>query len=178
MTTLTSSATITVGAGATAIDSVQLTVLPAISSSNGRGRLIHPTLGIYDYPRGPDEWTNIDGDVLVPPIWSSTKTLVGSANTLFVGNIRDVMVEERWVQAVAAEASMVRALMAIWMNPPNPSVAYVEWYPTYTSTLGFKVILVGLTVGGKDVTLSSLVNQGWVRGPIVLRMKIAGRVAV
>jgi hypothetical protein len=176
MTTLTSSATIAVGEGATAVDSVQLTVLPAVGAPNGRGRLIHPSLGTYDYVRGPDEWSNIDGDVIVAPIWASAKTLLGSANTLFVGNIRDVTVEERWTQSVAGELSLVRALMAFWMNPPDPSLAYVEWYPTYTSNLGFKVILLSLTVAGKEITLSSLAHQGWVRGPIVLRMKIAGRV--
>jgi hypothetical protein len=176
MTILTSSATIAVGDGATAVDSVQLTVLPAVSVSSGRGRLVHPSLGTYDYVRGPDEWTNIDGDAIIPPIWASTKTLLGSANTLFVGNLRDVTVEERWTQSVAAEIDHVRTLLAFWMNPPDPSLAYVEWYPTYTSNLGYKVILLSVTVGGKEITLSSLVHQGWVRGPIVLKMKIAGRV--
>lgn len=176
MTTLTSSATISVGGAATAVDSMQLTVLPAVGTASGRGRLVHPSLGTYDYIRGPDEWSNIDGDVIVAPIWASSKTLLGSANTLFVGNIRDVTVEERWTQSVAGELSLVRALLAFWMNPPDPSLAYVEWYPTYTSNLGFKVILLALTVGGKEISLSSLAHQGWVRGPIVLRMKIAGRV--
>lgn len=178
MTILTSSATITVGDGATATDSVQITVLPVAGAQQGRGRLIHPSLGTYDYPTGPDEWTNIDGDVIIAPIWASTKTLVGSANTLFVGNLRDVTVEERWTQSVACRIEHVRALLAFWMNPPDPSVAYVEWYPSYTSALGYKVILLDLTLAGKAVTITSLSHQGWARGPLVLRMKIAGRVEV
>jgi hypothetical protein len=68
MTILTSSATIAVGDGAAAVDSVQLTVLPAVGAPNGRGRLVHPSLGTYDYVRGPDEWTNIDGDAIIAPI--------------------------------------------------------------------------------------------------------------
>lgn len=176
MTTLTASSTITIGDGPTVSESTSLLVLPAAGAYEGPGRLVHPTFGTYDYERPPDAWTNMDGDALIPPVWASTKTLSGAANTLFVGTLRDVIVEEQWTQSVCCRIEHVRALLAMWMNPPDPSVAYVEWYPTYTSALGFKVVLLGLTLGGKDITLTSLSHQGYVRGPLVLRMRIAGRV--
>lgn len=175
MSTLTSSATLTIAAASVAVESVNLTVLPVPASNTGRGRLIHPSIGTYDYTRGPDEWVNLDGDAIVSPIWASTKTLLGAANTLFMGDIRDVVVEERWTQAICCEISHLRALMAMWMNPPDPSVAYVQWYPTYSSIQGFNVVLLGLTLGGKEITINSLSHAGWVRGPLVLRMRIAGR---
>lgn len=176
MTTLTSSATFAVGDSTTASESTTITVLAAVGSSTGRGRLVHPTFGTYDYAYAPDTWTNIDGDVIVPPLWTSQKTLRGSANTLMVGNIRDVVVEERWNQGLSQKLSHLRTLLNYWMNPPDPSVAYVTWYPNYTSTLGFKVILVNLTVGGNGVTLDFLTKQGFVQGEVVLQMRIAGRV--
>lgn|SRR5574337_769162 len=176
MTTLTASSTIAIGDGPTVSASTSLVVLPLAGTNQGPGRLVHPTFGAYDYERPPDEWMNMDGDALIPPVWASTKTLSGAANTLFPGTLRDVIVEERWTQGVCCRIEHVRALLAMWMNPPDPSVTYVEWHPTYTSTLGFKVVLLGLTLGGKDITLTSLSHQGYVRGPLVLRMRIAGRV--
>src|SRR5574340_1052249 len=68
------------------------------------------------------------------------------------------------------------ALIPMWINPHVPSVPSVESPPPYTSTLGSQVVLLGLTLGGKDITLTSLSHQGYVRGPLVLRMRIAGRV--
>lgn len=176
MTTLTASATLTIGDAATTTEATSLVVLPVAGTNEGPGRLVHPTFGAYDYERPPDAWTNLDGDVLIPPVWASTKTLDGAANTLFVGSLRDVIVEEQWNQSVCCSIEHVRALAAVWMNPPDPSVAYVEWYPSYSSAMGFKVVLLSLTLGGKDITLTSLVHGGWVRGPLVLRMRIAGRV--
>lgn len=164
------------GSGVVATASVGITVLPAIGAATGRGRLIHPTFGTYDYPYSPDRWTNIDGDVIIPPIWSSSKTLLGSANTLFVGNLRDVTVEEEWNQELAGSTAHMRMLLAMWMNPPDPTLDYVEWYPNYTSALGFKVIMIEVTVGGQGVSLDYITRQGWVTGVITLKMKIAGRI--
>lgn len=178
MTTLTASATLTIGDAATTTDSTSLVVLPVAGANEGPGRLIHPnpSIGTYDYTRPPDESEGIRGDVIVPPVWASTKTLLGAANTLFVGNLRDAIIEERWTQSVACELSHLDMLIAMWTNPPDPSVGYIEWYPTYTSTLGFKVVILNLTAGSKGITTTPLRNQGWVRGPVVLRMRIAGRV--
>lgn len=175
MTTLTSSSTLPIGSGSIATSSATITVLPAVGATGGRGRLIHPSLGTYDYPYSPDEWTNIDGDVIISPIWASTKTLLGGANTLFVGNIRDVTVEERWIQELSGSMNHVRTLLAMYMNPPDPSVAYVRWYPNYTTSLAYKVIILELTVGGQGVTFDYISRQGWATGAIVLKMKIAGR---
>lgn len=176
MPVLTSSATITVGAGVAVTESVSLAILPALGAATGNGRLIHPTLGVYDYLQSPKEWIGIDGDVLIPPIWASSKTLLGSANTLWQGNIRDVLCEEHWTGQLTSSAEHLRMLLSFWQNPPDPALAYVLWYPNYTTALGFKVLLTELTVGGQGITLNKILRQGWNNGQIVLKLKIAGRV--
>lgn len=180
MTTLTSSATLAVGDGSTATESITLVVLPAIGTGTGRGRLIHPSLGTYDYPRSPDEWSYIDTDVINPPIWSSTKTLKGASSTLFVSDIQDVLHEERWTQSLVdgvGALDFVRMMIAMWSTPPDPAVAYVQWFPNYASPLGFNVILEDLTIGSKQVTLTPLIKQGYVRGPMVLTLRVVSRIS-
>lgn len=175
MTTLTSSATLAIGDAPTTEESVTITVLPVAAPGEGRGRLIHPTLGTYDYARGPDEWQNLDGDVVIAPIWASEMTLDGAANTLWPGALRDVIVEERWIQPVAGEIELARMLMSMWTNPVDPADGAIEWWPSYATTLGYQVALLDLRVGAKEITLTPLLKQGWVRGPITLRMRILGR---
>lgn len=175
MTTLTNSAIFTVGDAATAVESVALTILPAAASGSGSGRLIHPTLGTYDYSHMPDQWTNIDGDIIVAPIWSSAKTLIGAANTLMQGHVRDVTVTERWTFAVPV--AHLRALLLHWQNPPDPSVGFVQWWPNYTSTLGFKVALTDLTVGSEAVTLDWIsLRHNMVVSDVALKLRIIDRV--
>lgn len=179
MTTLTSTGSFTVGSGSVVTISAPLVVIPAASVGSGTGRLIHPTFGTFDYLRGPDEWQNMDGDAIIAPIWSSTKTLLGAANTLFVGDLRDVVVEERWTQRVAMELDQARMFIAMWQLPPDPAAAYVQWYPSYANDLGFNVVLLDLIVGGSQgINLSPLVNngEGWVRGPVTIKMRIVSRI--
>lgn len=176
MTTLTSSATFSIGAAAVVTESASTLILPVASASQGRGRLIHPSLGTYDYQHAPDEWTNLDGDVLIAPIWASSKTLSGSSNTLWMGDIRDVTVEEHWTGQLSASLAHLRMLLAFWQNPPDPADAYVQWYPSYANTHGYNVLLLAVEVGGQAVTLNYISRQGWVAAPITLRMKIAGRI--
>ena len=177
MTTLTSSATFSVGESTVEIVQTTLNVLPApgLVTGDGTGRLIHPTLGTYDYPYVPDEWTNFESDIIVPPIWTSTKTLDGASNTLFEGNIRDVEVEERWNSEISGPIEFLRMLLAFWTNPPDPDEAYVEWYPNYINSYGYQVIIKAVTVGGSDVTLNYVTRQDWVEGVIALRMRIVSR---
>lgn len=175
MTTLTSSASIAIAiAPAPATAQAALTVLPLAAPGAGRGRLEHPTLGVYHYPACPDEWTNLDGDLLVPPAWSHAATLTAGADVLWAGNLRDVEVEERWTsEALALEH--LRRLAAIWTNPPDPASGAVTWWPEYSTTLGYKVAVTGLSAGGEQVLFDYLARQGYARGPIVLKMRILGR---
>ena len=130
MTTLTSSSTLTIGAGSTVVDSVSIPILPLISSGTGKGRLIHPTLGTLDYANKPDEWVNIDQDVIIAPIWTSTKTLQGAINVLSPSDVRDVVVEERWTQELNVTIPFLRTLLAFWQNPPDPVTGTpVQWWP-------------------------------------------------
>jgi hypothetical protein len=176
MTTLTSTATFTIGAAATVVEEASALILPVAGASTGRGRLVHPSLGTYDYAHAPDEWENLDGDVIVAPIWATSKTLEGSANTLWQGNIRDVTVEERWTGQLSATLAHLRMLLAFWQNPPDPASAYVQWFPSYANAHGYSVLLLALEVGGQGINLNYIARQNWVAQPITLRMKIAGRV--
>jgi hypothetical protein len=179
MTTLTTTGTFTIGDGTLAETSTTLHILPAAGVGSGPGRLIHPTLGTYDYARPPDVWVNVDGDVIIPPVWASAKTLKGAANTLFAGDIRDVVVDEQWTQSVAVELAMARMLIAMWQSPPDPADGFVQWYPSYANDLGFKVVLLDLTIGqGGGISFTPLVKNGsgFVRGPVRLKMRIVDRV--
>lgn len=176
MATLTSQSTFTVGESGVETASINLTILPALGSGTGKGRLIHPTLGTYDYEKCPDEWANVDGDVIIPPVWASSKTLDGVSNTLFAGNIRDVIVEERWTDDVSAPLSMVRALISFWQNPPDPAIDFIRWYPNYVNALGFKVILVSLDLNGQGINFDWFSRNGYVHGVLSLRMRIVARI--
>lgn len=178
MATLTSSTTFTIGDSATEAETTQITILAAPVDGSGSGRLIHPTLGTLDYEKCPDEWSNVDGDVIIAPIWSSSKTLVGSSNTLFAGHLRDTVVEETWIGTEASiSVDMMRVLLSFWQTPPNPSTQYIQWYPNYTNQLGFNVILQAVDVNGAGVNLNYIARIGWVVGDVTLRMKIASRIA-
>lgn len=188
MTTLTSSSTFTIGAGSAVVDSVSVPILPLLSPGTGKGRLIHPTLGTLDYENCPDEWVNLDQDVIIPPIWTTTKTLQGAANALWQGNIRDVIVEEHWTQEVNVKTNFLRSLISFWANPPDPvSGTPVQWWPNYATTLGFKVILMNVQVGsglknvrerydGIVLNVFAQDPNEWVTEPVTVTMRILARV--
>jgi hypothetical protein len=178
MTTLTTTGTFTIGDGTLASASTTLRILPASGVGSGPGRLIHPDLGTYDYPRSPDQWVNVDGDVIIPPVWASAKTLKGASNTLFQGDIRDVLIEEHWVQTLAMDLAQARMLIAMWQNPPDPADGFVEWYPSYANDLGFQVVMLDLSIGqagGQTFTPLVKNGSGYVRGPVKLKMRIVDR---
>jgi len=178
MTTLSSSASFTIADAAAQAASATLTVLPAVAAPSGFGRLIHPTLGTFDYQVKPDEWVNVDGDAIIAPVWSSTRTLGGAANALWSGYLRDVVCEERWNAAggLAMPASQLRMLIAVWSNPVDPANGYVLWYPNYATAVGFKVIPVDLTCGGKGIALDWMANlENLIDHPVVLQLRLVDR---
>lgn len=174
MTTLTASTTFSVGASSTVVESTPVIILPAVAAGSGRGRLVHPTLGTYDYAYMPDEWVNVDGDVIIAPIWASSKTLDGAANTLWQGNIRDVEVEEHWTFAVSIEH--VRSILSFWQNPPDPDDGYVSWYPNYVNGNGYQVLMLSVTIAGNGVQLNWIARRhSFVIEDLALRMRIVAR---
>lgn len=184
MPTITTTTTFTVAAApvAAATAPVFVSLNLGVDMPNF-GRLVHPTLGALEYTHPPTEWVNIDGDVIAPPVWVSTKTLSGTSNTLWPGNIRDVVCVERWKERGALRMSMgqLRTMLAFYCNPPDPSVAAVQWYPDYASTLGFRVAMVSLTVGGEGVGLDWVSvhdpdNAFVADRDVELRLRILGRV--
>jgi hypothetical protein len=174
MTTLTASATFSVGASSTLTESITATILPAIVAGAGRGRLVHPTLGTYDYAYMPDEWVNVDSDVIIPPIGANARTLDGAANTLWQGHIRDVEVEERWTFAVSI--AHLRSIAAMWQNPPDPDDGYVQWYPNYANGNGYSVLLLDLSAGGQGIKLNWISRRhSFLIEDMALRMRIVAR---
>lgn len=177
MPTLTSAASWTLGAASPAAEELDIAILPAASGTTGRGRLVHPTLGIIDYEKGPDAWSGIDTDILMPPVWASTKTLSGAANTVWRGQIRDGVCTERWSgeEGLSMPLSQLRLLLAVWQNPVDPAAGYLQWWPNYTTTLGYQVMMIDVSVGGQGVTLDYITRQGWVAAPVTISYRIAGR---
>lgn len=174
MSTLTNNNNFTIAAGPTAQVTTDVLVLPVAAPGQGTGRIIHPTLGTYDYPFSPDEWVNLDSDVIIPPVWQSSKTLGGGINTLWAGKVQDVICIERWTSAISMPLAMLRQLINLWVTPPDPSADYVLWYPSYSTALGFKVVITSLTVGGQEVTLNFVSRQAQVAGVVELKMRIVG----
>jgi hypothetical protein len=174
MATLTSSETFSVGAAATIEETVQIPVVSAPVPPSGTGRLVHPTLGTYDYEMAPPEWGNMDVDAVVPPIWQNSKTLTGGSNTLWIGVVQDVEVYERWTGPVAMYAPQMRMFLDMWTNPPIPP-EYVVWYPNYLNEFAFKVIILDVSTGGsKGVNMDYTLFQGngFVKGPVTLSMRL------
>jgi hypothetical protein len=189
MTILTSSSTFTITSGSVTVETIAIPILPGLAGGSGKGRLIHPTLGTLDYDFAPDEWVNIDADLIIEPIWASAKALAGSINTLWQGDVTDALVQEHWTQEVNVTLIFLRQLLAFWQNPPDPVTGTpVQWWPNYTSVLGFNVIIFKVEVGPGLVNVSSAANNRgitlnayefgpdqWVTEPVTLTMRILSR---
>ena len=174
MPTLTASASFTIGTASPAVDEISITVLPAAVGGGGKGRLVHPMLGTFDYDAAPDQWSGIDTDILIAPVWASSKTLAGTANALWRGTVRDAVCVETWTaeRGIAMAMAQFRMLLAFWQNPPDPANGFIQWWPSYTSAFGFEVILTGLTAGGNGITIDAIAAQGYLAGPVELTLRV------
>jgi hypothetical protein len=175
MTTITSFANFTILATTPVTEEVAIRVLPLGSSAAGTGRLVHPTLGTLDYPYSPDQWEGFDTDLIVPPIWASTTTLTGAANTLWGGSIQDVQPVEHWNSDISMPMEFVRMLVNFWMNPPAPEDSYVVWSPSYANDLSYNVILTSVGSAGGELSLNYVSRKGWLQGELVLKMRVVSR---
>lgn len=182
--TLTSTATFDVVAGVEALATIELNILPSFMGE-GNGRIEHPFIGAFDYEVKPDEWVNIDkNSPVIMPMWASSQTLTSTANTLWLGDLKDVVIEERWTGkgGISMPITQLRMLMTIWTTPIDPDVGYVHWYPNYITQMAFKVLPLNLTVGGQGIALDDVSNYkdedgehiGWATGPVVLTLKLVG----
>ncbi|MCK5431970.1 MAG: hypothetical protein KAJ03_04460 [Gammaproteobacteria bacterium] len=179
MTILTAQNTFTITAGT--LQEVQTTLFVSVAGGPGtaKGRLIHPVLGTYDYEKEPDEWFGIDADIFIEPVWANVRTLSGAANTLWDGYVADVETEEKWLspKGVSMTRNQMQTILSFYQNPPDPDVAgFVQWYPSYTSALGYNVVMTGVTIGGRKMTLDHLTNhRDLVAKPVTLLMRIVSR---
>jgi hypothetical protein len=133
----------------------------------------------------PDEWVNIDAEAIIPPVWASSRTLTSAANVLWQGNLRDVVVEERWksLGGLAMPITQLRMLLAIWTTPMDPDVGYVQWFPNYITSVGFRVLPINLTAGGQGIAFDDIVNYkdedgepiGWMTQPVTFQLKLVER---
>lgn len=182
---LTASSTFAVADAAIESGSAAVVILPAAAAYNPatppaerpRGRLTHPTLGVYDYAVPPTEVVNLDGAVLVSPDWAHTKTLGGGVDALWSGHLRDPRVIERWSNGdTGGPIAHFRALYAFFANPPDPATGTpVVWAPSYATTLRYNVALVGLRVGGEEMRIDlRLARNGYVPPPLELELRVIG----
>jgi hypothetical protein len=162
--------------------------------------MVHPVLGTFDYEYKPDQWVNVDGDIIVAPLWQSTKTLRGSVNTFWEGDISEVICEERWLSSggMAMPVSQFRMLYAMWTTPVDPDVGYIQWFPNYANGNGYNVIISDMVCGAPGnssmarqsgigyftLVLDDVVNylgpdgenEGWATLPVSLFLKIVSKV--
>jgi hypothetical protein len=174
MATLTNSTAFTIAAGATVVADTTVEVVSPAVAGEGVGRLIHPTLGTFDYPYQPEQWTNVDGAAIIAPSWQTTKTLGSGQATLWAGNLRDVEATETWTGpgGLSMPMSMLRMLIAIWQNPPDPTVDYVQWWPSYITTVGYDVVVKNITVGNRSLTFTDTSLQGWIDLPVTITYQL------
>jgi hypothetical protein len=151
--------------------------LPSGSGVYPGGRLVHPSLGTYDYPATPTETVNVLGGVIVPPIWSHAMTLGGGIDTLWPGFKRDARVIERWIHgASGGPIAHLIALLNFWQNPPDPTTpSYVVWSPSYATTASYNVAIVAVRSGGQEITIDQRLRRyGYAPSPVELELRIFG----
>ncbi len=159
-------------------------ILPAATyGAGGLGRLVHPTLGAYDYSLAPAVVKGFDSDPLYGPIWSHAQTLAGAVDAVWPGFLRDALVVESWGAGMlvgqAVPIALFRMLWAMFANPPaDPAANPVLWSPNYATSASYKVAIVDVRVGGSEgVTLDAYArSRGQVLGPLELELRILGDV--
>lgn len=163
-------------ASITSVSVTQIVQPPVGVGTGGRGRLVHPTLGVYDYANTPTETVNVDGDVCFGPIWSHEQTIGGGVDTQWPGYMRDVVVVERWAQGdVGSLLSHLRQLWAFFANPPA-SGAYVLWSPNYANANTYRVAIVAVTAGGEEYKIDRWLadKRGYTPSPVEIKMRVLG----
>lgn len=176
--TITASSTFTVASGSALSASVSSSVLAAVTSPSGRGRLVHPQLGTYDYANTPDEVEGIDATGLVRPLWIHSVTVGGGVDALWPGHIRDVTVVERWRNGdVGSTLALFRALWQMFSTTPtDPVGTWVVWSPNYLSAVQYRVLLVDVRAGGGQVLDLRLLRKGYAPQPVELQMRLVSAV--
>jgi hypothetical protein len=57
-------------------------------------------------------------------------------------------------------------------------VGYIEWHPSYVTSLKFSVIITAIEVGGAPLTMSpQTVGTDLVEFPVTMKLRIVARVA-
>lgn len=173
---LSSNTSVSVADRTTASSDLTDTLLPPVGvGTGGRGRLVHPTLGTYDYANTPDETVNVEVVASMPPLWLHSQTISGAVETRWLGVLQGMRVVERWLNGdVGALLTHLNQLWTFYANPPNPDAAsYVTWAPNYAHSAVYNVVIVGLRCGGTEYTLNQrLKGYGYAPQPVELEMSI------
>jgi hypothetical protein len=176
--TLSASATFTVADQTPVTVAADAVVQPPVGfGTGGRGRLVHPTLGAYDYAVTPDEVENCDGDVLIAPVWSHAMTLGGAVDALWPGYLRDALIVERWRNGdVGCPIDHLRQIWQLFANPPDPVTGTpVVWTPNYINANSYNVAIVSVRSGGSAYRLDlRLARWGYAPQPVELSLRILG----
>lgn len=126
-----------------------------------RRTLLHPTTATFPlvtYNRNPDRTINFDQVPLFPPAAEIVRTLGTTLAYITQNELDDVIVTEIWEAGggkASMEASMFRRLYELSVNPPplqDPEI-FIHWAPRDRTTKVYKVVIVGLRVGGQNFKL-------------------------
>lgn len=175
------SATTTFDVIDSAIESATVTptVMPPVGVGTGRGRLIHPTYGIYDYANTPNQVVNLLGALIYTPTVEAVRTLGGAQATFWARLLAGTVVTERWTMGdVGCSLPQATAFLTYWMDQQDVEDAlYTVWYPSYASDLlAYNVLIQAVRVGPQQVTsdlqLAELGTDGYVPGPVELQMLV------
>ena len=154
----TEDSTFEILAGSVVTTASTLTLVDAVSSGNAGAlrTLTHPlgtTFPIVTYNRNPTRTINFDQIPLFPPAAELVRTLGSTLGFVTQNAIDDVVVTEVWDGSSKAsmEASFFRKLYELSVNPPAPNTPenFILWAPADRTTKVYKVLIVGLRVGGQ-----------------------------
>lgn len=150
-------------AGDPVVEDSTLTLVDAGSAGDPSAlrTLTHPdgtTFPILTYNRNPDRTINFDQVPLYPPAAELVRTLGTTLPFVTQNHLDDVIVTEVWeanANRASMEASLFRRIYELAVNPPaieDPEV-FIHWAPRDRTTTVYKVVIVGLRVGGQNFKL-------------------------
>jgi hypothetical protein len=145
--------------------------------------LDHPSSGSFPaplvYDLNPQMWTGQLDQALEKPLYATTRTLEKTATVQYTKDITDIEVIETWMgggNRIAMSLSQFTCMYDYFNNPPDLRLdQFVLWRPRDLSEKVYKVVLIGLTVGGNEhLRFDRLAAQGdgWIHEEVQLTMKI------
>mgnify|MGYP001594673221 CR=1 FL=1 len=154
-------------------------------------RLVYPggTYAPIVYVTNPDVYTNFNTSPLDKrPRAIVTPTLTDNAIMGWIGQSKDVAIEERWMGS-STRSRMTLAffleLQNYYQNPPMNGT-FIQWHPRDRTTKTYNVIIEALSLsttgsagaGAGDYEFDYIVTRhGYLAGTVVLRFRVISEVS-